>query len=91
MATKKLSPVQVASQDDPNLLLFAAERLEALALALECLRCAEWGFNAKMSIQEEDARLADLQRILGPEAAREASELRRMIEALQQRPKTAVA
>jgi hypothetical protein len=87
MAKKKLSPVQLASQDDPDDILFSTERVEALALALECLRCGEWGFNAKISNEEEDARLEDLQRILGAETAREATELRRKITAWHHRAK----
>jgi len=75
MAKTKFNP-------DPADLLFQAERVETLALALESLRCSEWGFNTTLSDEEEDQRLEDLQRMLGSQVANEARELRRKIEIL---------
>lgn len=62
-------------------LLDQAHHLEACVLALEALRCGDWGLGATLSDQDEDARLDDLARILGMEAGRRATELRRKIEA----------
>jgi hypothetical protein len=86
MAKANLAPAPPAAQPRSLAeLLQEAQELEALLLALEGLRCGELALRPGLDVPdftraEGDGRLADLQRVLGAEAATRAVRLRRALE-----------
>lgn len=91
MAKPRLAPARPRSQEEElQGLLDTAERLEAVLLGVEAIRCEDWTFafprtdaEDRLTPAERTERLEDLCRVLGPEATRLAASLRRRVAALR--------